>query len=249
MTSHPPPAGTGARLTLNSPLSSTSLDRLVAAATEGKPSRVIDHGCGWGEALLRALVAAPVATGVGIDLHAPDLVRARTAAEDRGLGQRVEFVLGSSVDHREAADLVISLGAFQAFGEPSSALCALREDARPGGRALFGLEYWVSSPTAEELGHMWDGASEADCLTLPDIVDLVHAAGWRVLDLHDSTRQEFDAFEVGHLQEREQWAVAHRGETDTIGSHTALTAELDQAWTRWLRGHRRSMGFVSLVLG
>ena len=69
----------------------------------------------------------------------------------------------------------------------------------------------------------------------------MHAAGWRVLDLHDTTRQEFDAFEVGHLREREEWLLDHPAHD--------LRADLDRAWTAWLRGHRRSMGFVTLLLG
>lgn len=69
----------------------------------------------------------------------------------------------------------------------------------------------------------------------------MHTAGWRVLDLHDSTRTELDQFELGQLREREDWLL-------TRPNHP-VRQELDRAWSSWLRGHRRAMGFVSVVLG
>jgi len=237
----PPPAGTGACLEVNSPLSSAALDRLVAAATAHAPRRIIDHGCGWGTILLRALDAAPQAQGLGIDVHAPDIARARAAAEAGGLADRARFEVGESSDWADRADLLLSIGAYQAFGDVAAALVALAARLEPGGRVLLGVEIWRSRPTDGELAHMWEGATEQDCLTLADLVDLVHQEGFRILDLHESTPEEFDAFELGHLREREEWLLEHPGH--------AVRGELDAAWTAWLRGHRRPMGFVTLLLG
>ncbi|WP_161958532.1 class I SAM-dependent methyltransferase [Ornithinimicrobium cavernae] len=241
MTQQPPAAGTGARLELNSPLSAASAARLVAAATAHAPELIIDHGCGWGTLLLDALASVPTAHGTGIDVHAPDIDRAWATAEQRGLTDRVTFVTGSSEDVRDRADLLISIGAFQALGTIEEALARLAELLRTGGRLLFGSEYWQARPTPEELALMWDGARVEDCLDLPGLIGRVQAAGWRVLDLHDSTRTEFDAFEVGHLREREEWLLEHPGHP--------VRAELDQDWAAWLRGRRRPMGFVTLLLG
>lgn len=240
----PPSAGAGARLLLNSPLSEASVDRLIAGASEGVPERIVDHGCGWAEVLLRAVAYTPTATGLGVEIHQPDLDRAGAAAAERGLSDRVDLRYGKAADHREPADLLINIGSYQAFGQIADAARVLREDLRPGGRALFGAEYWQALPTDDELARMWPDASVDDCLQLPEIVDQLHDAGWRILDLYDSTRTEFDAFEVGHLREREEWLVGHRDHPD----HDTVRSELDQSWSSWLRGHRRSMGFVTLVL-
>lgn len=237
----PPPPGTGARLELNSPLGPASAARLVAAATAHAPQVIVDHGCGWGSLLLDALAATPAAHGIGVDVHGPDIERAHDLAEQRALAGRVTFVAGSSAEVTDRADLLINIGAFQAFGTLEEALQALAERLNPGGRLLFGSEVWLSQPSAEELAVMWEGASADDCLEMPDLVDLVHAAGWRVLDLHDSTRTEFDAFEVGHFREREEWLLDHPGHP--------MEQELDREWTAWLRGRRRPMGFVTLLLG
>lgn len=240
----PPSARGGAKLLLNSPLNEASLDRLIAEATELSPRRIVDHGCGWAEVLLRAIAKVPTATGAGVEIHSPYLERARAAASERGLTDRVSFRCGSSIEYREPADLLISLGSYQAFGDVDQAAKALREDVRPGGRALFGVEYWMKTPSRDELDHMWPGASVADCLGLPEVVDLLHQSGWRILHLHDSTRGEFDDFEVAHFREREEWLVDHPEHRD----HDVVRSELDQMWTSWLRGHRRSMGFVTFVL-
>jgi len=239
----PPPAGTGSHLLLNCPLHDSSLDLLIGRAIECDPQLIIDHGCGWGEVLLRAVAEVPSAVGVGVELHLPDLERARVAACERGLADRSSFIHGNSADHRQRADLLISLGSYQAFGDVANAARCLREDLLPGGRALFGLEYWAFRPTDEELGHMWPGATVEDCLALADIADLLHNSGWRIIDMHDSTRTEFDDFEVGHLRERELWLVNH-----PEAFEEPIRAELDQAWTSWFRGHRRPMRFVTFIL-
>lgn len=241
MTDTPPPPGTGAHLRYNSPLAAETVDRMLRVATAHNPRMVVDHGCGWGTVLLEALALCPEARGRGIEIHAPDRVRAEAAVGERGLTDRVDWVTGSSREDHTTADLLISLGAYQGFGSPAEALTGLRRRLNPGGRLLFGLEYWLAPPSEQELAQMWEGASSTDCLTLAEIVAAAHDSRWRVLDLHDSTRAEFDAFDVGHFREREEWLLTHNDDT--------VRAEQDRAWQSWLRGHRRPMGFVTLLLG
>lgn len=240
MTTNPPPVGTGRCLWLNSPLSPQSLASLLETATKHQPQLVVDHGCGWGTALLETLIRCRDATGLGIEIHAPDLDRASAAAAQLGLTDRVRWQLGPSEEDSSRADLLISIGAFQAFGSSDAALAALRSRVTPGGRLLFGIEYWAASPTDAELTAMWDGAAVDDCATLAAIVAQVHGARWRILRMHDSSRAEFDTFEVGHLRDREEWLVDH--------ADPELQADQDRGWQAWLTGHRRPMGFVTFVL-
>lgn len=99
----PPAPGNGSRLQFNSPLSGARADRLVTSLAGGSPGTVLDVGCGWGELLLRLLAAAPGATGTGIELHGPDLARARAAATARGLDGRVNFVEADGKSHSVAS--------------------------------------------------------------------------------------------------------------------------------------------------
>lgn len=206
-----------------------------------RPATIVDYGCGWGELVLRMLERWPTATGIGLDVHAPDIERAQRNATQRGLGERARFEAAEASSHEERADVVVSMGAYQAFGGIGESLTELWTRVQPGGRALFGCEYWRSQPTATELASMWPGASASDCLELPEIAEAAHSAGWTVLDMHDSTQAEFDAFDLGHLRPRLEWALEHPGED--------ASDEMRDAVISWLRGHRRPMGFVTFVMG
>ena len=235
-----PLPGTGAMLAINSPLSAESVHRLARVATAHHPATIVDYGCGWATMLLACLEQAPHARGVGLDVHQPDIVRGGADAQARGLSDRVELRAAEAATHTDPADLLINLGAFHAFGTIAEALIALRERRAEGGRLLFGCEYWVTPPTAEELAHMWPEASTEDCDRLPEIAEAAVAAGWRILDLHDSTRAEFDAFDLGHLRERQEWLRRHPDHPE----RNQIAAEV----TDWLRGHRRPMGFATFLL-
>ncbi|MGO1582004.1 MAG: SAM-dependent methyltransferase [Actinomycetaceae bacterium] len=235
-----PPGGTGARLEIGSPLSAGSVRALARAATAHGPGSIVDLGCGWGTMLLACLEEAPGARGLGLDVHGPDITRARAAAERDGLAGRVELRVAEAASLTDCADLLVSLGAFHALGTIPEALAGLRERRADGGRLLFGAEFWTRPPTDDELAHMWDGASADDCVALPEIADAALAAGWHVLDMHESTRQEFDAFDLGHLRDRQEWAARHPDHPD----HDAVAQEV----TDWLRGHRGPMGFATFLL-
>ena len=118
--------GSGTRLEFHGPLSAERADHLAAGLAAGKPANVVDYGRGWGELLLRVLEAAPEANGAGIDVHGPDIARGREDAEKRGLPGRVSFIEGAAADHAIPADVVISCGAYQAFGTIPEALRTLR---------------------------------------------------------------------------------------------------------------------------
>jgi SAM-dependent methyltransferase len=237
--------GSGARLAFNAPISGERADRLAADLAVLKPSTVIDLGCGWGELLLRVLEAAPGARGVGIDTFGPDLERGRENAARRGLADRVKFVEGAAADHMSSADVVISSGAYQAFGTITDALGAIRAVVNPGGRVLFAAEIWEQTPTGEQLANMWPGTSIDDCLYLPDLVERAVAAGFRPLRIETASRGEWEEFESGFLAGSEEWLLAN-------GEHPEapkVREQLDAHRAIWLRGHRGVFGFAFLTLG
>jgi cyclopropane fatty-acyl-phospholipid synthase-like methyltransferase len=237
--------GSGARLTFHGPLSTERADRLAADLAASRPANVVDYGCGWGELLLRVLEAAPEANGVGIDIHGPDLARGRENAEKRGLSGRVSFIEGPARDHASPADVVISCGAYQAFGTIPAALKALRALLKPAGLLLFGAEIWDRTPTDEQLANMWPGMTVDDCLHLPDLVEAATAAGFRPLRIQTATRGEWEEFESGYAAGAEEWLLAN-------GDHPEadqIRAKLDRHRSIWLRGHRDVLGYAYLTLG
>lgn len=227
------------------PLSEARAGRIAVRLAAAGPGTVVDFGCGWGELLLRILAATPGATGVGVDVHGPDLVRGRANAERAGLAERVTFVEGEAGTLRRTADVILSLGAYHAFGSVRDALVAFREMVAPGGRVLFGAEFWEREPSAERLARMWPGASAGDCTDLAGLVDKAIDAGFRPLWIETVSRDEWDEFESGLASDVEEWLLAHPDHLEA----QAVREKLDDQRSMWLRGHRDVMGFAYLTLG
>jgi SAM-dependent methyltransferase len=241
----PPALGTGARLNFMAPLSAERATRLAGELAALQPLTVLDLGCGWGELLLRIAAASPQTRAIGVDAHRPDIVRGRANAAARGLESRVTFKDGAAAEHLEPADVLLSIGAYQAFGAVADALRVFQDTVKPGGRVLFGAEFWERPPTPDRLQNMWPGTKEEDCTDLAGLVDEAVAAGFRPLRIETATTGEWDEFESGLAAELEEWLLSHPGHPQT----GEIRARLDEQRSIWLRGHRGVMGFAYLTLG
>lgn len=245
MNTDPPLAGGGARLAFHGPLSQERAVRLVGELAALGLGTVLDIGCGWGELMLRILAAAPQAVGTGVDTDGEDIRRARDAAAQRGLDRRARFIEGPAKDHLASADLIMSVGAYHALGTIPEALAKIREQVNPSGRVLSGAEYWERPPTQAELANMWPGITADACTNLATLVDQAIAAGFRPLTIQTATRGEWEEFESGYAQDREEWLLAQPGHPRAA----EVRDELDRTRNIWLRGHRDIFGFAYLTLG
>lgn len=229
-------------LTFNAPLSHARADAIATRLAAAGPADVLDVGCGWGELLLRIVERSPVARGLGVDVDAELLERARDAARRRGVADRVRFedLPADRVD--QPADLVVCVGASHAFGGTAAALAALGRLVRPGGRLLFGDGLWDPRAVTDR-SRVWDDMRE-----LPDLaglVDLAVAAGFRPLVTETSTVDELDAFESGFLADDEEWLLTHPDHPDA----GQVGARADEHRDRWLHGYRAGFSFAYLTLG
>jgi SAM-dependent methyltransferase len=226
------------------PLSDERADRLVRDLAGVKPRTVLDVGCGWGELLLRLAAAVPDARGTGVDRDGPDITRGRSNAAQRGLSERISFIEADAGGHREPADVVLNVGAYQAMGSIGQALRTLKDLVNPGGVLLFGAEFWERPPTADRLANMWPGASEEDCTDLAGLVDQAAAAGFRPIHIQTATTDEWEEFESGLAADGELWLASHPGHPEAA----AVRDKLDQQRRMWLNGHRGFLGFAYLTL-
>lgn len=238
------------RLTFHGPLSETRADRLVARLAANAPTTVLDIGCGWGELMLRTLAAAPDATGTGIDLDAEDLARGRTAAEQRGLTDRVRFLEESATGTTHGpADLVLCVGASQALSaaEPPhhlpEALKELRRLVCDSGRVLLGEGFWQRTPTPAELSGMWPDAATTDHHDLATVVGLAMDAGFRPEWTQTASLDEWEEFESAYLADAEVWLAEHPGHP--LAAETR--ERVDRHRDRWLT-YRGVLGLVYLTL-
>lgn len=240
-----PVLGAGTRLDFGAPLSAGRADRIAADLAALNPSTVTDLGCGWGELLLRVLAACPGAHGVGVDTDGADISRGRANATGRGLADRVTFIEAPAAEHLGPADVLINVGAHHALGGVTEALAALYAAVNPGGRVLFGAEFWQQPPTPGQLANMWPGISADDCADLAGLVDQAVTAGFRPLRVATATAGEWEEFESRFAAGAEEWLLTNPDHPEADG----VRAKLDTQRGIWLRGHRGVMGFAYLTLG
>jgi 2-polyprenyl-3-methyl-5-hydroxy-6-metoxy-1,4-benzoquinol methylase len=104
-----------------------------------KDKTVIDFGCGDGIATLD-LVCHGAIKVIGIDILETALSKARNNAAAAGLADCCEF----STSTKTKADVIVSLDAFEHFGDPAAILNIMHDLLRPGGcvMASFGPTWY-----------------------------------------------------------------------------------------------------------
>ncbi|SOD62001.1 Methyltransferase domain-containing protein [Streptomyces zhaozhouensis] len=229
------------------PLAEASVDAVLAHALgRGRAApRLLDLGCGQAAWPLRALAGRPDATAVGVDLNAGALEWARTEADRRGVGERLELVAadaGAYGGEEAGFDAVLCVGSTHAFGGLEETLAAAGRQVAPGGTLVAGEGFWEREPTPAALGGL--GAVPSDFADLAGTVDRCLAAGWTPVHGHVSSAEEWDAYEWAWTGSLASWALDHPDHP----AAAEAAAEAAEHRTRWLGGYRGVLGFVTLVL-
>jgi SAM-dependent methyltransferase len=93
---------------------------------------VIDFGCGEGGETID-LVRQGAKKAIGLDIRRNVLDIATRRCEAAGLSDRCEFVTSTAT----AADVIVSLDAFEHFGNPAEILATMHSLLKPGGTVLI----------------------------------------------------------------------------------------------------------------
>jgi SAM-dependent methyltransferase len=94
---------------------------------------VLDFGCGEGKELIELVAKHGAARGIGVDMWEDRLETARRNAGLAGASDRCLFTTKST----EKADIIISIDAFEHFGDPAAILDAMNELLKPGGEIII----------------------------------------------------------------------------------------------------------------
>ena len=107
-------------------------EKLTAGAT------VADVGCGYGAPLIAMAQAFPRSRLFGFDYHDASIARARQAAAEAGVGDRVRFEVATAKDIPDRGyDLITYFDTFHDLGDPLGALVHARHVLADDGTVLL----------------------------------------------------------------------------------------------------------------
>ena len=91
-------------------------------------AKVADVGCGHGASTVIMAEAFPNSEFFGFDYHGPSLERAREAAEEAGVGDRIRFQEAAAKDYPGTGyDLVTVFDCLHDMGDPAGASAHVHE--------------------------------------------------------------------------------------------------------------------------
>ncbi|MBY3068465.1 class I SAM-dependent methyltransferase [Rhizobium laguerreae] len=127
---------------------------------------VADVGCGHGASTILMAQAYPASRFTGFDYHGPSIERAKAAAEDAGVADRVTFQQGSAAEFPgRGYDMVAMFDCLHDMGDPVGAGRHVKETLGPNGTWLI-VEPFAHDHLKDNLnpvGRVYYGASTMIC--------------------------------------------------------------------------------------
>jgi SAM-dependent methyltransferase len=129
-------------------------------------AKVADVGCGHGASTVIMAEAFPNSAFFGFDYHDASIARAREAAEEAGVGDRVQFAAAAAKDYPgDGYDLVCVFDCLHDMGDPVGAAAHVRQTLAPDGTWMI-VEPFAGDSVQENLnpvGRVFYGASTVIC--------------------------------------------------------------------------------------
>jgi len=205
-------------------------------------ARILDAGCGTGEASGRLAEAFPQATVLGVDIVDAHLELART--RHAPLGARVAF------EHRSvyqlglpdaAFDLTVCRHVIHAIPHPEQVLAELARVTRPGGVVHVIAEDWYRTPEAAATATGTDMFSGRDAFTLglaPGLGLEAITVDYVVVDTVRVPRETFaailEAWKDGYVEPLSQWTASPPAQVAAAFDRMVASVRDPRAYAVWL---------------
>lgn len=212
----------------------------IAGMKEG--ARVIDFGCGYGEALVLWAKTFGV-SGIGVDIRPAACARAMEKIRRANLGDRIQIVCGHAADYafeHRAYDVASCIGATFIWKDGfRDAIRAMQHALKPGGRLIIGEPYWLHSQVSPDYVQR-----APDIHTEYELLLEARGAGFEITYVLHSNRDDWDHYEA------ENW----RGLSDWLDENPAhpewqqVLQHLHESQEEYLRYGREYLGWTLYVL-
>ena len=193
------------------PIDDRTLHELVDAARDlglGPASRIIDLGCGPAE-LLRRIVEATGASGIGVDASRHAIAEARRRLGRAPARDRVELIVDDvhALEASPAFDLVMCIGpGWKGAGWDALARWAARFVV-PGGHLVVADGAW-RVPPSDDLLRRLDLRTD-DRSSTADVIPAVRAAGLEPVRIWRASADAWSAYGTAYRQALQAFATDH----------------------------------------
>jgi len=154
-------------------------------------SRVIDFGCGQGEALALWAQCFGI-TGVGIDRYQPHCERAVQRLAEHGLSDQIEIVCMNAAEYvfeEKSYDVASCIGASFIWGGFRPTICRMQDAIHAEGRLVIGEPYYTRSDVPPELIEY-----EGKCYTEPELFEVAQEEGFEVGYIARASADDWDRY-------------------------------------------------------
>lgn len=212
---------------LINPSTPEKLLRIGRAAGLNNKSRVLDMGCGFGEAL--ALYGQEFGvSGLGVDIREYACQRATQKLNERRLGGRMQIFCANGAEYafeKGAFDAAMCIGATFIWGGYAQTIRALREAVRPDGKLIIGEGYWNSDQVPPGFAHEQSFPTEAA------ILRLTQQEGFEIEAVARASHDDWDRYESDNWIGLLRWIEENPAHPERAQVIDHLRASQDEYFT------------------